>query len=97
MQDEHIRIQSNNKTQGILENGTPKDSLDVHMFINAWDDYKSMDYTQCVSIVNNVLLKAAYYDQKLILIHDTLLWTCLISIEGDQGDLETWKCSEICA
>ena len=42
-------------------------------------------------------IKELITTRKIIIIHDTLLWMCLISIEGDQGDLEAWKCSEICA
>jgi hypothetical protein len=66
LQDEHERIRSKNQPQysidPLLDNETSCRSdgaaQALHL-MNAWDDYKSMDYTQCVS--------AAARDHQLII------------------------------
>jgi hypothetical protein len=58
LQDEHEQIRSKNQTQYSnidplsMENGSCSggDRAQALHLMNAWDDYKSMDYTHCVSI-----------------------------------------------
>jgi hypothetical protein len=62
LQDEHERIRSKNLMQydsidpllldqnGYSCGGDAAAAGQAPHLINAWDDYKSMDYTQCVSI-----------------------------------------------